>query len=130
MLSLPAIWQGASITRALAQTFAIVKSRLVEALLLLAVVGLLCFVVGLIVFGVLMAGLVPTLGLSLSIVGFGGFGSEEMMAMAQGYALDGHAIAGAVRRRCCCGRSPARWSARSICSACRWSTCASPKGST
>jgi hypothetical protein len=94
VLSLPAIWQGASIARALAQTFAIVKSRLVEALLLLAALGLICFVVGLIVFGILMAGLMPTLGLSLSIVGFGGFGSEELMAMAQGYALDGHAIAG------------------------------------
>jgi hypothetical protein len=94
VLSLPAIWQGAGIARALAQTFAIVKSRLVEALLLLAALGLICFVVGLIVFGILMAGLMPTLGLSLSIVGFGGFGSEEIMAMAQGYALDGHAIAG------------------------------------
>ena len=94
VLSLPAIWQGASVARALAQTLAIVKSRLVEAMLLLVVLGLICFVVGLIVFGVLMAGLVPTLGLSLSIVGFAGFGSEEMMTMAQGYALDGHAIAG------------------------------------
>ena len=35
------------------------------------------------------------LGLSLSIVGFAGLGSGEMLAMAaQGYALDGHAIAG------------------------------------
>ena len=40
VLSLPAIWQGASITRALAQTFAIVKSRLLEAVLLLLFVGI------------------------------------------------------------------------------------------
>jgi hypothetical protein len=96
VLSWPAIWQGASITRALAQTFAIVKSRLVETVLLLVLLGLICFAVGLIVFGVLMSGLVPTLGLSLSIVGFGGFGMESMMAMAQGYGGGGHAVAGAI----------------------------------
>jgi hypothetical protein len=94
VLSLPAIWQGAGIARALAQNFAIVRSRLVEALLLLVLLGLICFAVGLIVFAVLMAGLMPTLGLSLSIVGFGGISSEEMLAMAQGYALGGHAVAG------------------------------------
>ena len=77
VLSLPAIWQGASIARALAQTFAIVKSRLVEAVLLLVAARLDLLRVGLIVFGVLMAGLVPTLGLSLSIVGFGGLGARK-----------------------------------------------------
>jgi len=102
VLSLPAIWQGETITRALAQTFAIVKSRLVEAVLLLVFVGLLCFVVGFIVFGVLAAGLVPTLGLAASILGFGGFGGfsdlggmGSLMAMAQGGG-GGHAIAGAI----------------------------------
>ena len=102
VLSLPAIWQGETITRALAQTFAIVKSRLVEAVLLLVFVGLLCFVVGFIVFGVLAAGLVPTLGLAASILGFGGSGGlsglggmGSLMAMAQGDG-GGHAIAGAI----------------------------------
>ena len=94
VLSLPAIWQGAGVARALAQTFAIVSSRLVETVLLLVVLGLICFAVGAIVFGVLMAGMMPTLGLSLSIVGFAGIGSEEMLAMAQGYTIDGHALAG------------------------------------
>ena len=93
-LSLPAIWQGAGIARALAQTFAIVRSRLVEALLLLVLLrpdllrgrpDRLRRADG---------GLMPTLGLSLSIVGFGGISSEEMLAMAQGYALGGHAVAG------------------------------------
>ncbi len=95
VLSLPAIWQGAGITRALAQTMAIVKSRLVEAVLLLFFLGLLCFIVGMIVFGVLGAGLLPTMGLSMSIVGFGGLGMESMLAMSQGGG-GGHAVAGAI----------------------------------
>jgi hypothetical protein len=96
VLSLPAIWQGAGITRALGQTLAIVKSRLVEAVLLLVFVGFLCFAVGLIIFGVLAAGLLPTVGMSMSIVGFGGLGMESIMAMSQGYGGGGHAIAGAI----------------------------------
>ena len=97
VLSLPAIWQGASITRALAQTFAIVRSRLLEAVLLLIFVGFLCFAVAAIIFGVLGFGLMPTLGMSMSIVGFGGFGMESMMAMSQGGGGSaGHAIAGAI----------------------------------
>ncbi|HEY2561998.1 MAG TPA: zinc ribbon domain-containing protein [Caldimonas sp.] len=98
VLSLPAIWQGASITRALAQTLAIVRSRLVEAVLLLVLLAFVCFAVGLIVFGVLAAGLVPTLGMSVSIVGFGGFGMESLMAMSQGGGGGGggHAVAGAI----------------------------------
>ena len=94
VLSLPAIWQGASITRALAQTFAIVRSRLVEAVLLLVLIGFLSFAVGAIIFGVLGAGLVPTLGMSMSIVGFGGLGMESLMTMSQGGS--GHAVAGAI----------------------------------
>jgi len=75
LLSLPAIWQGATIMRALSQTLAIARSRIVEAILLLAVIWLLAFVVALIVFGVLAAGLMPTLGLSASILSFGDLGS-------------------------------------------------------
>jgi hypothetical protein len=95
VLSLPAIWQGASITRALAQTLAIVRSRLVETVLLLVLLAFVCFAVGVIVFGVLAAGLVPTLGMSVSIVGFGGFGMESLMAMSQGGG-GSHAVAGAI----------------------------------
>jgi hypothetical protein len=94
VLSLAAIWQGASISRALAQTFAIVRARLVEAVLLLVLVGFLGFAVGFVVFGVLAAGLMPTLGMSLSIVGFGGLGMESIAAMSQGGG--GHAIAGVI----------------------------------
>jgi len=50
-----------------------------------------------IVFGVLGFGLVPTLGMSMTIVGFGGFGMESMMAMSQaGAGGTGHAIAGVI----------------------------------
>ncbi|MEO6363410.1 MAG: zinc ribbon domain-containing protein [Caldimonas sp.] len=73
VLSLPAVWQGAAITRAVAQAWAIVHSRLVEAVLVLLALGLLCAVAAFVVFGVLGAGLVPTLGLSASILSFGGF---------------------------------------------------------
>jgi hypothetical protein len=73
-LALPALWEGASVTRALAQTLAIARHRLVEALLLLTVVALLAGVVGLIVFGVLFGGLVPALGLASAILGGGGPG--------------------------------------------------------
>ncbi len=96
VLSLPAIWMGASITRALAQTLAIARSRLIEAVLLLVFVGFLAFAVGLIVFGVLGAGLLPTLGMSASIVGFSGMGGlGGMMGMMQGGG-GGQVIAGMI----------------------------------
>ncbi|MBV9891645.1 MAG: hypothetical protein JO090_12260 [Rhizobacter sp.] len=94
VLSLPAIWQGASISRALAQTLAIVRGRLVEAVLLLVLVGFIGLAVGLIVFGVFFAGLIPTVGMSYLIVGLGGLGVESITAMSQGG--DAHAIAGLV----------------------------------
>jgi len=92
VFALPAIWQGATIGAALAQALAIVRSRLVEAFLMLAVIWLLSFFVGLIVFGVLGLGLMPTVGLSASILGFGGFTG----GMGMGAGSSGHAIAGAI----------------------------------
>ncbi len=71
-LALPAIWEGATITRAIAQALAIVRTRLVETFVLMVIVGFLSFFVGMIVFGVLGSGLFPTLGLSASILGGGG----------------------------------------------------------
>ncbi len=140
LLSLPAIWQGATIMRALSQTLAIARSRIVEAILLLAVVWLLAFVVALIVFGVLFAGLMPTLGLSASILGFGDLGSM-MGGMGGMGGMRRHERHGwRWRRRPCrrrrprprraLGRSPRRWWRRSTCSVCAWSTCGSPKAST
>lgn len=96
LLSLPAIWQGASITRALAQTFAIARSRLVEAVLLLVFVWFLTLAVGLVVFGVLGAGMVPTLAMSASILQFGMGGMESIMGAMQGYGGGGQMIAGAI----------------------------------
>jgi hypothetical protein len=94
-LSLPAIWQNATIGRALTQTLAIARSRLVETLLLLVFVGLLCFAVGFVVFGVLMTGVFPVIALSASIVGFGGGGDfGSVMGMMQGYGGGGLAMAG------------------------------------
>ena len=85
-LALPAIWEGASITRAIAQAFAIARSRLVEAMLLLAVVGLLAGVVGFIVFSVLFTGLMPAIGLSASVLG--GDGLYSMMGMMRHGSTD------------------------------------------
>ena len=93
--------------------------------------------VALIVFGVLGVGLVPTLGLSASIVGFGGFGS--MMGAWAAWRMGGMggmvAAASAMPSPAasawrCSGRSPLRWWRRSTCSACASSTCASPRAST
>jgi hypothetical protein len=96
VLSLPAIWQGASITRALAQTLAIARSRLVEAVLLLVFVWFLALAVGLVVFGVLGAGMIPTLAMSASILGFGMGGMGSLMGAMQGYGGGGQMIAGAI----------------------------------
>jgi hypothetical protein len=74
-LALPAIWEGATITGAIAQALAIARSRLVESMLLMAVVWVLSMVVGFIVFGVLFSGLMPTIGMSASILGGDGMGS-------------------------------------------------------
>ncbi len=99
LLSLPAIWEGSPIARALTQTFAIARSRLVETLLLLVVVGVLCFVVAMIVFGVLFNGLVPVIALSTRILGGGGgdavgggladFANNMLQGSGSGYAIAG-----------------------------------------
>jgi hypothetical protein len=69
LLALPAIWEGATITRAIAQTLAITRSRLVEALMLLVVAGLFAGLVGFIVFSVLFSGMMPAIALSAAIIG-------------------------------------------------------------
>ena len=102
-LALPAIWEGASITRAIAQAMAIARSRLVEAMLLLAVVWALSVGVGVIVFGVLFTGLMPTIGMTASLLGgeapgsmltmllhraeVGEMGSDGFGAAGAGYAM-------------------------------------------
>ena len=93
-LALPAIWEGATITRAIAQALAIARSRLVEAMLLMAVVWVLSLVVGFIVFGVLFTGLMPSIGMSTSILGGEAFGSMIGM-MRQGGEFGGGGMGGA-----------------------------------
>ena len=88
-LALPAIWEGATIARAITQTLAIARSRLVESILLLAVVGLLAGVVGFIVFSVLFSGLMPTIGLSASILGSDGLGGMMGVMRHGGDAFGG-----------------------------------------
>lgn len=82
-LALPAIWEGSTITHAIAQALAIVRSRLVESMLLLTVVGFLAMGVGFIVFGVLITGLIPTTGMMAGILGGDGFAS--MMGLVRGF---------------------------------------------
>lgn len=81
-LALPALWEGAGIARAMGQVLAIVRARLVEAVLLTAMVGLLSGVVGLIVFSVLLSGLMPMMGLAASV--FGGDALASVVSMAHG----------------------------------------------
>ena len=96
VLSLPAIWQGATITRALAQTLTIARTRLIEAVLLLVFVALLSLATAMVVFGVLGVGLGPTLGLSASIVGGGmeGMGSVLGLMQGGGSGASGQVLAG------------------------------------
>lgn len=90
-----ALYDGATIGRAMAQSFAILRSRLVESLVLLSVVMLLSLVVAGIVFGVLVAGFLPTFALSASIIGVQDFGSV-MSVFGGGFGGSGHLIAGAI----------------------------------
>jgi hypothetical protein len=90
VLALPAIWEGLGVLRTLAQTLEIVRTRLVEALLLLLLVGLLAFAVGMVVFGVLGVGVAPTMALSsslLDLVPGGAFGSLLGAMQGNGYAV-------------------------------------------
>ncbi len=95
-LSLPALWEGQPIVSAITQALGVARTRLVEAMLLGGVVGVLSAAVGVIVFGVLATGLMPALGLSAAILGSDGFGS--VAAIAQGgteFGYSGRGVAGA-----------------------------------
>jgi hypothetical protein len=85
-LALPAIWEGSSITQAIAKALAIVRSRLVESMLLLTVVGFLALGVGFIVFGVLITGLIPSASMMAGILGGDGLGS--MFGMLRGFGME------------------------------------------
>ena len=85
-LALPAVWEGSSITHAIAKALAIVRSRLVESMLLLTVVGFLAMMVGFIVFGVLITGLIPSAGMMAGILG--GDGLASVFGVLRGFGMD------------------------------------------
>lgn len=93
-----ALYDGSTVGRAMAQSFAILRGRLVESLVLLSVVMLLSLVVAGIVFGVLFAGFLPTAALSASIIGVQDFGSVMSVFGGGGFGGggSGHLIAGAI----------------------------------
>ena len=93
-LALPAIWEGSTITRAIAQALAIVRSRLVEALLLMIVLWFLSVMVALIVFSILGTGLMPSIGLSASILGGFGSGLQSLGGMMGGGGYGGGGFGG------------------------------------
>lgn len=68
-LALPAIWDGASVAIAIAQSLAIARARLVEAFMMMSVVGGLTLLVAGVVFGALFVGLMPMLTLAATIFG-------------------------------------------------------------
>ena len=85
-LALPAIWEGSSITHAIAKALSIVRSRLVESMLLLTVVGFLALGVGFIVFGVLITGLIPSAGMTAGILGGDTLGS--VFGVVRGFGIE------------------------------------------
>lgn len=83
MITLAAIWDGASVTAALAKALAVLHKRLAETLVLFVLLGLLSGVLMAFVVGMLVWGVMPTMGLSIGILDvdpagvgmmFGGFG--------------------------------------------------------
>jgi hypothetical protein len=94
-LSLPALWEGQRVIGAIAQSVAIARTRGVEALLLCAVGGVLSAAVGMVVFGVLATGLMPTLGLSAALLGGEGFAGATAIAQGGTEFGGGRALAGA-----------------------------------
>ena len=93
-LSLPAIWEGAGIMSAIAQSLAIVRTRLIETLLLMTFIWFLSAIVGLIVFGVLGMGMLPSMSLSAMVFGgAGGLGGAGMGGLMQGLGGGGAGLA-------------------------------------
>lgn len=99
-MALAALWEGASISGALAKAWAVLRHRLVETVLLSIVVMVLAGFVFSFVAGVLMTGFWPSLGLSMSTVGespqfLDALGSTMMMMGSMGGGgRGGYALAG------------------------------------
>jgi hypothetical protein len=105
-MALPALWEGAGVMAALAKAFAILRSRLVETVMLLAVVAVLSGFVLAFVGAVLMFGFFPAMGLAATSIGsmgasMGGagmYGGGDMFGSMMGGlmrgGMGGYAIAG------------------------------------
>jgi len=93
VLALPAIWQGMSALRALAQALAMLRERAIEVLLSLVLLAILCAAVAAVIGVVLGVGLVPAVGLTAAILGASVGSYESMLAITQGYGGASHAIA-------------------------------------
>lgn len=86
VIALPALWDGRSVLRAIAQAGAVARARPIETLLLLALLALLCMAVGVFIGAIIGAGLVPAVALSAALLGEGGLsGFESLLTIAQGY---------------------------------------------
>jgi len=95
-MALPALWEGAGVMAALAKAFAILKSRLVETVMLLAVVAVLSGFVFAFVGAVLMFGFFPAMGLAATSIGSLG-GSMGGAGMHGGGDMFGSMMGGLVR---------------------------------
>lgn len=93
-LACVALWDGATVIRAVAQSIAIARTRLMESMLLQGVVLVLASAVSLVVFLVLGLGLLPTMAMSQSIVG-AGIGDVASILASFGSG-GGYGIAGAI----------------------------------
>lgn len=94
-MALAAMWEGATLTAAMARALGILRQRLVESVLLLAVVAALAGVVAALVGSVLFFGFWPATGMAATIVG--GINTGGLAGMS-GSLLSGsgHAIAGVI----------------------------------
>lgn len=98
-MALAAIWEGATISGALAKAWGVLRYRLVETVLLSIVVMVLSSLVFSFVAGVLMTGFWPALGLSMSTIGesprfLDAMGSSMMMGSMGRGGMGGYALAG------------------------------------
>ena len=93
-LACVALWDGATVIRAIAQSVAIARTRLMESMLLQAVVIVLSTIVSIVVFVILGIGFLPTIAMAQSIVG-GGVGDIASILASFGSG-GGYGIAGAI----------------------------------
>lgn len=98
MIALAAVWEGATVFGALVKALAVLRTRLVETVLMSFVMFLLAGFVFFFVGGVLMTGFLPAAGMSASVLGaspqmLGSLGAA-LMGMGGGGDAGGYLLAG------------------------------------